>query len=97
MTKQKRPWLKRLLVVGLVLVAVAAGIYWYVATEEFSDTKDRKAAFTVNAIDFIREFEKNESEANKKYRDKIITVNGTGFRNRSSRYNDEYKDHRYSE
>lgn len=76
MTKQKRPWLKRLLVVGLILVAVAAGIYWYVATEEFSDTKDRKAAFTVNAIDFIREFEKNEIEANKKYKDKIITVNG---------------------
>jgi hypothetical protein len=76
MTKQKRPWLKRLLVVGLVLVAVASGIYWYVATEEFSDTKDRKAAFTVNAIDFIREFEKNEVEANKKYKDKIITVNG---------------------
>lgn len=76
MTKQKRPWLKQLLVIGLVLVAIVAGIYWYVATEKFSDTKDRKAAFTVNAVDFIREFEKNESEANKKYRDKIITVNG---------------------
>ena len=76
MTKQKRPWFKRLLVVGLALVAVAAAIYWYVATEEFSDTTDRKAAFTVNAIDFIREFEKNESEANKKYKDKIVTVNG---------------------
>ena len=76
MTKQKRPWLKRLLIGGLILVAVAAGIYWYVATEEFSDTKDRKAAFTVNAIDFIREFEKNEIEANKKYKDKIVTVNG---------------------
>ncbi len=66
-----------MLVVGLVLVALAAAIYWYVATEEFSDTTDRKAAFTVNAIDFIREFEKNESEANKKYKDKIVTVNGT--------------------
>ena len=76
MTKQKRPWLKRLLVIGLVLVAIAAGIYWYVATEKFSDTKDRKAAFTVSAIDFIREFEKNESDANKKYKDKIVTVNG---------------------
>ena len=76
MTKQKRPWLNRLLVVGVALVAIAAAIYWYVATEEFSDTTDRKAAFTVNAIDFIREFEKNESEANKKYKDKIVTVNG---------------------
>ena len=76
MTKQKRPLLKKLLVIGLVLVAIAAGIYWYVATEKFSDTKDRKAAFTVNAIDFIREFEKSDSTANRKYADKIITVNG---------------------
>ena len=77
MTKQKRPFLKKLLIIGLVLVATAAGIYWYVATEKFSDTKDRKAAFSVNAIDFIGEFEKNNSAANIKYADKIITVNGT--------------------
>ena len=76
MTKTKRPWLKKLLITGLLLAAIAAGIYWYVATEKFSDTKDRKAAYTVNALDFIQEFEKNESEANKKYKDKIITVNG---------------------
>ena len=76
MTKQKRPWLKKLMIAALLLVVIAAGIYWYVATEKFSDTNDRKAAFTVNAVDFIREFEKNQSEANKKYKDKIITVNG---------------------
>ena|SRR5436190_14780395 len=76
MTIQKRPLLKKLLVFGLGLVAVAAGIYWYVATEKFSDTKDRKAEFTVKAIDFIREFVNNDSAANRKYTDKIITVNG---------------------
>jgi hypothetical protein len=76
MRKTKRPWLKRLLIAGLVLVGIGAAIYWYIATEKFADTKDRKAAFTVNAIDFIREFEKNDSAANKKYADKIITVNG---------------------
>ena len=77
MTKQKKgPWLKKMMIAVLILVAIAAGIYWYVATEKFSDTKDRKAAYTVSAIDFIREFEKNENEANKKYKDKIITVNG---------------------
>ena len=65
-----------MMIAVLILVAIAAGIYWYVATEKFSDTKDRKAAYTVSAIDFIREFEKNENEANKKYKDKIITVNG---------------------
>ena len=76
MTKQKRPWLKKMMIAGLVLVVIALGIYWYVATEKFSDTKGRKAAFTVNAVDFIREFEKSDSAANIKYTDKIITVNG---------------------
>lgn len=77
MAKAKRPWLKRLLLVGLILIGVAAAIYWYIATEKFADTKDRQAAFTVNAIDFIREFEKDDKAANKKYAEKIITVNGT--------------------
>jgi len=76
MPKHKRAWLKKLLITGLVLAVIGAGIYWYIATEKFSDTKDRKAAFTVNAIDFIREFRKDDSAANKKYREKIITVNG---------------------
>ena len=76
MTKNKRRWLKKLLVTLFILAVIAAGIYWYVATEKFADTKDRKAAYTVNAIDFIREFEKDAAAANQKYRDKIITVNG---------------------
>ena len=76
MAKAKRPWLKRLLLVGLILIGIAAATYWYIATEKFADTKDRQAAFTVNAIDFIREFEKDDKAANKKYADKIITVNG---------------------
>ena len=76
MAKPKRPWLKKLLLVGLILIGVAAASYWYIATEKFADTKDRQAAFTVNAIDFIREFEKDDKAANKKYADKIITVNG---------------------
>src|SRR5688572_22166747 len=76
MTTRKRSWLKKLLITFLILAVISAGIYWYVATEKFADTKDRKAAYTVNAIDFIREFEKNAVAANQKYRDKIITVNG---------------------
>jgi hypothetical protein len=75
--KKRSPWLKRLLIGGFVLLLIGAGIYWYVATDKFADTSNRKAAYTVNAIDFIREFETNDSAANKKYREKIITVNGT--------------------
>jgi hypothetical protein len=60
----------------LVLAVIAAGIYWYVATEKFSDTKDTKAAYLVSALDFISEFQKNDSAANAKYADKIVEVNG---------------------
>lgn len=76
MIKAKGPWLKRLLITVLILIAIGAGVYWYIATDKFADTKDREAAFTVNAIDFIKEFEKSDSAANKKYADKIITVRG---------------------
>ena len=76
MSKTKRPWQKRLLISILILAGIGAAIYWYIATEKFADTKDREAAFTVNAIDFIREFRKDDSVSNKKYREKIISVNG---------------------
>lgn len=76
-TQQKRRWKKPLLIGGLLAVAGAAVTYWIVATEKFADTSNRKAAYTVNAIDFIREFVANDNLANAKYTDKIITVNGT--------------------
>ena len=79
MTTRKRSWLKKLLIAFLILAVIAAGVYWYVATEKFSDTKGEKAAFEVNATDFIRQFRKDDSAANKKYRERIITVNGRVF------------------
>jgi hypothetical protein len=75
--KKKKPWLKRILIAILALVVILAGVYWYLATDKFSDTKDRKADYTVNVLDLIHEFQQNGSAANKKYSDKIITVNGT--------------------
>ena len=74
--KKGNPWRKSLWIIFIVLIIIGAGIYWYVATEKFADTKDRAAAFTVNANDFIREFIADDSAANKKYREKIIVVNG---------------------
>ncbi|MDP4262726.1 MAG: hypothetical protein Q8941_09365 [Bacteroidota bacterium] len=74
--KKRRPWIKRILIGILVIVVILGGIYWYVATEKFSDTKVRKAAYTLNALDFIREFQQNTNAANQKYTDKIITLNG---------------------
>ena len=74
-TKTKT-WLKRIIIAGVVLAAIGGGIAWYLFNEKFTATKDKAADFTVNAADFIKEFEKSDSAANKKYADKIVTVNG---------------------
>lgn len=73
---KKHPWFRRILFGGLLLLLGAAIIIWYIFTDTFSDTSDRKSVFTVNAIDLLHEFQKNDALANKKYADKIITVNG---------------------
>lgn len=76
-TKPKKKKWRRILLLGFAgLVVVFAIIYWIVATEKFSPTKDRKATYEVSAIDFIREFRQNDSVANAKYNEKIVVVNG---------------------
>jgi len=75
--KKTKSWRKTALVGGLALVVVFAGIYWYYATEKYGDTKNVKPDYTVKADEFIREFLDNDSAANKKYTDKIVTVTGT--------------------
>ena len=75
-TKKRRSLIKKILIAGAVLLLAAAGAYWYYATETFADTAKKKSAYTVDAQDFIEEFRLNDSLANKKYTDKIITVNG---------------------
>ena len=75
-TTNKRPWLKKLLIITLViLVAGGIGIY-LIFTEKFEDTGTQAAAFTVTADELIKEFQQNDSSANKKYAEKIISVNG---------------------
>jgi hypothetical protein len=69
-------WLKRALIIGSVLLLAGLVLVWYVFTEKFTDTHERNAEFTVNAVDFIHEFERNDSLANAKYAEKIIIVNG---------------------
>jgi hypothetical protein len=75
-SKKRKPWIKRLLVGGALLLVVLGGIYWYVATETFSDTSDRKPVYEVEAISFIQEFVTNGQAANLKYTEKIVAVSG---------------------
>ena len=74
--KKKTSWVKRILIGGFILLLAGVIAVWFIFNEKFTDTKERKAAYTVNAMDFIHEFEKNDSLANIKYAEKIITVNG---------------------
>lgn len=75
-TTNKRPWLKNfLIVIAVVFVAVGIGVY-FIFTERFDDTSIKTAAYTLSADDLIKEFQQNDSAANKKYAEKIILVNG---------------------
>ncbi len=76
-TKKRTSLPKKILITGVTILLTAGAVYWYYATETFADTTKKKPAYTVNALDFIKEFRLNDSLANKKYTDKIITVNGT--------------------
>jgi uncharacterized protein (UPF0333 family) len=72
----KRTWLKRLLIIGVILLIIGGTAIWYIFTQKFEDTTKQDAAYTVNAMDFIKEFQVSDSLANKKYAEKIITVRG---------------------
>lgn len=72
----KKSLVRKLLVAGLVLIVVGGAAAWYMFTKTFEDTATAKADYTVNAVDLIKEFKQNDSTSNKKYAEKIITVNG---------------------
>jgi hypothetical protein len=59
---------------GLLLIGAAA--YFYFATLTHDDTSSLKTDYKVEAIPFIKEFEKDYKAANKKYAEKIIAVKG---------------------
>ena len=67
---------KKILIGLLILSLAGAGIAWYIFTEEFTDTAKQKPDFSINAMDFIKEFQQNNSLANKKYIEKVVAVNG---------------------
>ncbi len=70
--KRYKKWLIGL---GVLLLGGAAVIY-YLFTLKYDDTATVKADYTVNAMEFIKEFKQDMAAANKKYSEKIIVVNG---------------------
>jgi hypothetical protein len=73
MMKRYKKWL---IALGVLLLAGVLVIY-YLFNLKYDDTATVKADFTVNAMDFIKEFKQDMGAANKKYSEKIIVVNGT--------------------
>ena len=67
---------------GLLLLGGAA--YFYYATLTHDDTAKLKVDYTVEAIPFLKEFEKDHQAANKKYAEKIISVKGIVTANESA-------------
>lgn len=62
---------------AIAVIVVTASIwicYWL--TQNFPDMLQERAVYTVNALDLIKEFENNDSLANIKYAEKILTVQG---------------------
>ncbi len=76
MIAAKRPWLKKILALAFILVVAGGLAVYYIFTEKFDDTSTQKSLFTVSAIDLINEFKANDSAANTKYAEKILTVKG---------------------
>ncbi len=71
--KRYKKWL---IALGVLLLAGVLVIY-YLFSLKYDDTASVKADFTVNAMDFIKEFKQDMAAANKKYSEKIVVVNGT--------------------
>lgn len=74
--KSKKKGIKTALLILLGMAIIGLASIWYIFTDSFKDTAKEKAAYTFNAIDFIREFQQNDTLANKKYAEQIITIHG---------------------
>jgi hypothetical protein len=79
-TMLKHPKIKKILkwsaAIAGGLLLLGAAVYFYFATLTHDDTAKLKVDYTVEAIPFIKEFEKDYQAANKKYAEKIISVKG---------------------
>lgn len=74
--RKRKPKYKKILIGLFILLLAGAAVIWYIFTEKFTDTAEQKPDFTVNAVDFLKEFQQDDSLANKKYIEKIVAVNG---------------------
>lgn len=68
--------IKNIIIAGIIIAVGTGAIIWYQYTEKFGDTGKEKSEYTISPIGIIKEFKKNDTIANKKYAEKIVTVRG---------------------
>ena len=69
--------LLKIILIAVLFLIIGGGIAVYlIFTEKFEDTGKKKADFTVSANKLIKEFQQNDTIANKKYTEKILLVSG---------------------
>lgn len=72
----KKSLLKKLLLIGGILLLAGIAVVWYIFTEKHTNTSEVEAAFSVSAMPLIQEFKTNEAASNKKYAEQIVAVTG---------------------
>lgn len=74
----KRKTIVRYIVLPLLLIIAVAAIYIYKEyNRTHKDTSKLKPDYSIAATALLDEFSRNEAEANKKYWDKVLQVEGT--------------------
>ena len=68
--------IKKIFIAIVIFSTFIAITIWFLFAQKFEDTKREKSVYTTNALDLIKEFRQNDSIANKKYAEKIMTVIG---------------------
>jgi hypothetical protein len=73
----KRKKAVRILLLGLLLISIAVGLYIYKEyNRKLPAMATERPTYTLSVLQFISDFETNETNANKKYLDKTIQVQG---------------------
>ncbi len=68
--------IKQIVIASIIIVVAVITVILFVFNQKFTDTTKEKSVYSINVLDLINEFKKNDSLANKKYAEKIITVIG---------------------
>lgn len=74
--KKKTPRWIFIVAVVLLLLAIGVGYAFREYNRKEPQTADRPAVFTIAASDLMKQFRKEEKNANLKYLDKVIEVSG---------------------